>query len=284
MEMLLNVITDAENPILRNTLIAGFIASFCFGPVGSIIVTKRISYLIGAIAHTALGGIGMGVYLQQVHQVEWMGPYLGGIIFAVMSAILIGIIRIRFQEREDTLLGAIWSIGMALGLIFMAKTPGYIDPMSYLFGNILLISPQDLSSMALMGCIVIGLVSVFYHKIFAVAFDEEFSRIRGIHANIFYLAMLIISSICVVLLIKVVGIILVMALFTLPPALANFFSKKLWQMMIVSTLICILVTTGGTLISYQQDLPTGPVIILFASFLYILPMIGQKVFTYIRSN
>lgn len=274
---LLHAILSAENPILKNTLLAGIIASLCFGPVGSIIVTKRISSLIGAIAHTALGGIGMGVYLNQVHGIEWMGPYLGGIIFAILSALLIGIIRIRFQEREDTLLGAIWSIGMAIGLVFMAKTPGYVDPMSYLFGNILLISSNDLLGMALMGGLIIILIGLFYNKIFAVAFDEEFSKIRGIHANFFYLCMLIISSVCVVLLIKVVGIILVMALFTLPPALANFFSKKLWQMMIISTLLCMIVTTGGTLISFEKDLPTGPVIILLASFLYILPMLFSKI-------
>lgn len=284
MEQLFHAIIDAGNPILRNTLLAGLIASFSFGPVGSIIVTKRISYLIGAIAHSALGGIGIGVYLQQVHHVDWMGPYMGGVLFSILSALIIGLIRIRFEEREDTLLGAIWSIGMALGLIFMAKTPGYIDPMNYLFGNILLITSQDLITMGIMGAAVVILTSLFYNKLFAVAFDEEFSKIRGVHAGVFYIAMLIFSSICIVLLIKVVGIILVMALFTLPPAIANYFSRRLWQMMILSTILCIITTTFGTLISYQQDLPTGPVIILLASAVFLCCMTGQRFWHKIRGK
>lgn len=284
METILQLITDAGNPVLINTILAGLIASFSFGPVGSIIVTKRISYLIGAIAHSALGGIGIGIYLQQVHHIEWMGPYLGGVIFSILSAIIIGIIRMRYAEREDTLLGAIWSIGMALGLIFMAKTPGYIDPMNYLFGNILLITSSDLVIMGLTSIAVILLTSIFYNKLFAVAFDEEFSKIRGINADAFYIGMLVFSSLCIVLLIKVVGIILVMALFTIPPATANFFSRKLWQMMISSTIICMLTTIIGTLWSYYRDLPTGPMIILTASAAYLFCLVGRSVVGKTRAN
>ncbi|MCK5883382.1 MAG: metal ABC transporter permease [Bacteriovoracaceae bacterium] len=265
-----------ENPILLNTLLTGLLASLSFGTVGSIIVTKRISYLIGAIAHSALGGIGIGIYLNVVAKITWIGPYSGGLIFSVLCAIVIGIIRTHYRERLDTLLGAIWSFGMAVGLLFIAKTPGYIDPMNYLFGNILLITDLDLLYMGVLGLVIISLVAIFYNKIFAVSFDEEFSKIRGQNTNLLYISMLVISSIVIVLLIKVVGIILVMALFTLPPAIANFYTLRLWQMMIGSTIVCAFLTTVGTLLSYYQDLPTGPVIILTASIVYLIILISKK--------
>ncbi len=275
----LSSLLSGNNPILFNTLITGLLASLSFGTVGSIIVTKRISYLIGAIAHSALGGIGIGIYLNHVLHIDWIGPYSGGLIFSSISALIIGVIRTYYRERLDTLLGAIWSFGMAIGLLFMAKTPGYVDPMSYLFGNILLINKSDIISMAVLGISIIFLLSVFYNKIFAISFDEEFSKIRGLHTNLLYIGMLIVSSIVIVLLIKIVGIILVMALFTLPPAIANSFTKRLWQMMIGATVTCMVITTAGTLLSYNADLPTGPVIILMASIIYLLILILKKIRT-----
>jgi len=268
-----------KNPdiaFLRYALIAGILGSVSFGIVGTYVVTRRISYIAGAIAHSALGGIGAGLYLQMKVGIIWFTPLLGALVSAVASGLIIGLVSLYARQREDTVIGAIWAIGMAAGLLFLTKTPGYVEPMSYLFGNILMISKTELFQIALLDSVIIAIGALFYNKFLAVCFDEEFARLRGIRVGFFYLLLICLTAITVVLMVTVVGIVLVIALLTLPSAVAGLFSKYLWKMMIFSSLICMLFVAVGIGLSYIYDFPTGSNIILFAGAVYLVSVLVHR--------
>jgi zinc transport system permease protein len=260
---------------LRYALIAGLMGSVAFGTIGSYVVAKRITYIAGAIAHSALGGIGAGLYLQVKMGVTWFSPMLGAVLAALVAGFIIGLVNLYAHQREDTVIGAIWAIGMALGLLFISKTPGYIEPMSYLFGNILMISRADLLIIMSLDVVVILLAVLFYDRFLAVCFDEEFARLRGVPVGLFYLLLICLISLTVVLMVTVVGIVMVIALLTLPAAVAGLYSRVLWKMMIVSSLLCMAFTSFGLGFSYVYDLPTGSNIILVAGSVYILAVMGN---------
>jgi zinc transport system permease protein len=159
---------------------------------------------------------------------------------------------------------------MAIGLVFFAKTPGYIDPMSYLFGDILLISAHDVWLVLAMDAVVAALGLGFYPKLLALCFDEEFAALRGVRVKLLYLLLLCLIALTVVLLVRVVGIVLVIALLTLPAAVAGHFARQLWQMMAVAVLFCMAFVTAGIAVSYPCNLPSGPVIVLIAGAAYLL--------------
>ena len=260
---------------MRYALIAGMLGSIAFGIVGTYVVARRISYIAGAIAHSALGGIGAGLYLQIKLGIGWFTPMLGAVISALISGMIIGYVSLYARQREDTVIGAIWAIGMAAGLLFLTKAPGYIEPMSYLFGNILLISKNDLLIVGALDVVILILGALFYNKFLAVSFDEEFARLRGIRVGFYYLLLLCLTAFTVVLMVTIVGIVMVIALLTLPSAVAGLFCRRLWQMMIFSSLFCMLFTALGLGFSYIYDLPTGSNIILVAGAVYLLCVIGN---------
>lgn len=259
-----------EIPFLRLALIVGLLASIAFGIIGSYVVARRISYLAGAIAHSVLGGIGCALYLQKAKGYLWIEPIYGAVVAALLAALVIGLVSLHAKEREDTVIGAIWSIGMAVGLLFIAKTPGYVEPMSYLFGNILLLTKGDIWMVLGLDLIIVLTGLLFYHKLLAVCFDEEFARLRGIPVQIYYLILLGMTALTIVLLVRVVGIVMVVALLTLPAAVASYFVRSLWQMMLLATLLCMLFIGSGLSISFNADLPAGPSIIMVAGLVYIL--------------
>lgn len=273
MAELIGAIIKPEMPFLRYALLAGILSSFAFGMVGSFVVARRISYIAGAIAHSVLGGIGAGLFLQYKVGIAWFDPMIGAVIAALISAVVIGLVSMYARQREDTVIGSIWAIGMATGILLIAKTPGYIDPMSYLFGNILMISSRDLWIILGLDLLVMGVGIMFYYKFLALCFDEEFARLRGVKVTVYYLLMLCLVALTVVLLVMVVGIVMVIALLTIPAAVGGLFSRNLWQMMIFSTILCAIFTTFGIGFSYIYDLPGGATIILFAGAIYILLLI-----------
>jgi zinc transport system permease protein len=162
-----------------------------------------------------------------------------------------------------------------VGLIFIALTPGYIDPMSYLFGNILLVTRSDLWWVLALDLVVVSAGLLFYNKLLAVCFEEEFARLRGIRVEAYYLFLLVLTALTVVLLVRVVGIVMVIALLTLPAAVAGVLTRKLWQMMLVAIMACMLFIISGIGISYIHDIPSGPVIIILAGLAYIFVMLGS---------
>ena len=256
-------------PAMRYALVAGVLSSVALGIVGTYVITRRISYIAGAISHSVLGGIGAALYLKTVHGWTWCDPMYGAVAAAMVSALLIGTVSLYAKQREDTVIGAIWAVGMAIGLLFFAKTPGYADPMSYLFGNILMLTREDLWLVIALDAVVIGLGVAFYNKFLAVCFDQEFAQLRGVGVTLYYLLLLCLTALTIVLLMRVVGIVLVIAMLTLPAAVAGHFSRQLWQMMLFAVIGCMIFTVSGLALSYQYELPSGPVIIMVSALAYL---------------
>ena len=267
-------LADPDIPFLRYALLAGALASISLGIIGSYVVTRRISYLGGAISHCVLSGIGLGLFLQIVCGWTWCHPMYGAVVSALAAAVGIGLVSLYAHRREDTVIGALWAVGMAVGILLFAKTPGYTDPMSYLFGDILFISRRDLWAVAALDALVAGVGLAFYPKFQAVCFDQEFAELRGVRVTAYYLLLLCLTALTVVLLVRVVGIVMVVALLTLPAAVAGFFVRKLWQMMLLATLLCAALVAVGLGVSYRYELPTGPVIIVLAAAAYLAAILA----------
>ncbi len=261
----------STSSLLQNALLAGLIASVACGLVGSYVVTRRISYIAGGVAHCTLGGMGAARYLEVVHGWSWLSPLHGAIAAALIAALIIGWVSLKGRQREDTVISALWAIGMATGILFIARTPGYYeDLMSYLFGNILLVSRSNLVLIGVLDLLVVTIGLLFYNRFLAVCFDEEFARLRGVSVEFYYLLLLAMTALTVVVLTTVVGLVLVIALLTLPAAIAGHFVQRLWQMMVLATIISAVVTTAGLAISYTPELPTGATTIVLTGGLYLL--------------
>lgn len=257
------LIALGQHQFLQAALIAGLLASIGCGVVGAFVVVKRITFLAGGIAHSVLGGMGAALYFGH-------DPLAGALVAAVLSALIIGLVRLTWRAQEDTLIGALWAVGMAVGILFISKTPGYqTDLMSYLFGNILLVSNADLWLMVLLDALLLVVVWLFFPQLLAVSFDEEQALLRGVPVALFYLLLLVLVAVTVVLLIRVVGLILVIALLTLPAAIAGHYVHSLGRMMLVATLLGVAMTASGLALSYGPDLPVGPTIILLAGLMYL---------------
>jgi len=264
-----------EHAFLQYAVLTGLLASIACGVVGTYVVTRRITAIAGGIAHCVLGGMGAARYLQVVHGVSWAHPLFGAVFAALLAALVIGLVSLRARQREDTVIGAVWALGMAVGIIFITRTPGYNqDLMSYLFGNILMVSARDLWLVAALDVVVVGAALVFYNQLQAVCFDEEFARLRGLNADFYYFLLLGLTALTVVLLTTVVGIIMVIALLTLPVAVAGHFTRTLGRMMVLSAAFSALFTVAGIGLSYEPDLPAGATIIIFAGAVYLAVMVG----------
>ena len=255
---------------LQTALLAGLLASIGCGIMGSYVVVKRIGYMAGGISHSVLAGMGAALFFG-------FSPMLGALLAALAAALLIGWIKMRWQTQEDTLIGAMWAIGMAVGILFISRTPGYsTDLMSYLFGNILLVSTSQLWEMAALNILVTGMVLAFYRQFLAVSFDEEFARLRGVPVNFFYLLFLCLVALTVVLLVQVVGLILVIALLTLPAAIAGHYVHTLGRMMFLASILGMAFTSFGIWLSFVLDMPTGAIIILVAGGSFIVSAIFSQ--------
>ncbi|MFO7896964.1 MAG: metal ABC transporter permease [Candidatus Cloacimonadales bacterium] len=263
-------------PFLRYAFIAGLISSIPFGIIGTYVVVKRMSYIAGAVSHSALGGIGLALFLSSTYNLSFTTPMLGAAVFAIINGLIISYAIISGQGRVDTVIGAIWAIGMAIGLIFMAITPGYVDPMSYLFGNILLITQLDLTLILLLNIVVLLFSILFFNQLLAVSFDAEFAKIRGLNTALFQTMLILLISITVLLMITIVGIVMVIALLTIPPAVAGLFTRRIKSMILLSSLLCALFMTTGLFASYLLQLPTGSVTILLAGIVYLLSLGATK--------
>jgi zinc transport system permease protein len=274
-----NALTDPDMAFLRYALILSVIASIPLGAVGTMVVVRRISYLAAAIAHSVLGGIGVALYATEVLGWVWLTPALGSLLAAVLSAAIVGVVSIYARQREDAVIGAIWVTGMALGLICMHASPRYIDPMAYLFGDILLVGVFDIQLAAIVAIVIIGALVFGYRQIVAVCFDSEFAVIRGVRAQWVYLLLLQLAALSVVILVSLVGIVLVIALLTLPPAVASLRARSLWQMLLGSICLNLIFLLGGLFLSFYMDLPTGPVVIVLAAGVYLLSIALGLVFT-----
>ena len=252
---------------MRNALAAGLLASVICGIMGTLVVVNRIVFLSGGIAHAAYGGIGLSLFL------GW--PYMVGTIgFSLTAAMVMAAVSLKARHRADTIIGVIWAVGMAIGIILLDLTPGYnVDLMSYLFGSILAVPGSDLWVMLIVGMLITGFVICFYKDLLAISYDEEFARIRGVPIRMLYFALVGLLALTIVMVIQIVGLILVIALLTIPPFIVEKYSKSLLQMMVGSSLLGMVFTVSGLWLSYVFNLTSGACIILvsgIAFFLFLL--------------
>lgn len=275
---------DPTADFVRNAFLLGALASVAFGLVGTLVVARRLSYLAGAIAHASLGGIGAALYAQRVLLWPWVEAIHGAVLAAVLAGLLIAWVRQVAPDREDTLIGALWAVGMSMGLVFLAIIPGYADPMSFLVGDILLVSSTDLVRVGILDGVLIVLLLVFFPRLRAVCFDEEFAFLRGLRVNLYYLVLLVVIGLTVVLLLSVVGVVLVVAMLTLPAATAGRLTRSLAPMLgggIICAFFCL---WGGMAVSFVRDWPTGPTIVLLGGSLYLFVSLAHYTFVRWRSK
>jgi len=253
-----------EHEFLRIVALAALVAAISSGVVGTIVVTRRLTFLAGGIAHATIGGMGIA---------QWAGydPLGGAAIAAVLAALLIGLVAHGGTQREDMLIGAIWAIGMAIGLIAISRTPGYqSDLMSFLLGNLLMVTTAEIVLMSSLVVPVLVLLAVFWQPVVATLFDEEFARTRGLPTLAIQLGILIAIALVVVVLLRAVGLVLVMALLTLPTATAGLFVRTLRRLMLASAAAAVLAMWIGLEVALRTDAPAGASIVLSAAAGYML--------------
>lgn len=254
---------------MRHAVAASLLASVACGIIGTYVVVKRIGFISGGIAHTAFGGIGLGYYLG-------INPLLGVIPFSLFAALAIGLLSKKAKVAEDTAIGAFWAVGMAVGVIFIGLTPGYAPNLfSYLFGNILTVPPDDLWLIFFLDVLIVLLVWLFSKEFLAISVDEEYAEVSGVNTTGFYLLLLCLIALTVVILVRVVGIVMVIALLTIPAAIARTFSRSLPGMMALASLLSAFFSLAGLWLSWQLDIASGATIIVVAGVAFMLVETGK---------
>ena len=257
---------------IQNALAAGILASIICGIMGTLVVVNRIVFLSGGIAHAAYGGIGLASFYKL--------PYLPTTIgFSLVAAMLMATVSYTMKHRADTIIGVIWALGMAFGIILIDLTPGYnVDLMSYLFGSILAVPRSDLFLMVFICVSMILLVSYYYHDLLAMSYDEEFAKIRGVEVKMLYFGLIGLLAVAVVLVIQVVGLILIIALLTIPPFMVEKYAKSLFQMMVGSSLLGAAFTVTGLWFSYRYNLTSGASIIMVSGVAFLISLVFDKIY------
>lgn len=249
---------------MQNALIAAVLASIVTGIIGTIAIEKKLISMSGGIAHASFGGIGFG-YLAGFE------PIWGGLFFAVGSSILISRLSKNTKMKADTMTGILWSFGMALGILFIALAPGYMPDMtSYLFGDILSVSNNSLIFMAIFTVVITVTFLMLYNHLIIYLFDEEYARARGINTTLLEWIVYIMIPIGIIVLIKVVGIILTIALMTIPVSIAKLFCKSINRVIILSAILSAAFSIIGLVLSYYLNIPSGACIIIFSTLVYLI--------------
>ena len=251
---------------MRNALWAGLLTSVACGVIGTFVVVNRIVFLSGGIAHAAYGGIGLAFFFGLPFVVGTLG-------FALLVAMVMAAVTLKAKHRSDTIIGVLWAVGMALGVILLDLTPGYnVDLVSFLFGSILAVTTSDLWLMLVLNILILLTVGYFYHDFLALSYDEDFAKVRGVRVNLLYFLLLAMVALSVVMLIRIVGLILVIALLTIPPYIAEKHSASLRTMMFLSFLLSCFFAIAGLWISYLFNLTSGATIIMVAGVCFFISL------------
>lgn len=253
-----------------NLLFAAILCSVAAGITGTFIHIKRLSYISSGIAHGAIGGVGFAIFFS-------FSPVLGALIFAILSALIFSWIKFKLKENEDIIISIIWSLGMALGIILSYLTPGYnTDILSYLFGNILLVSQNDLLFLLLIDITVIISFYTFYWHFVYLSFDEEYTYLRGINIYFYYTFLLVLIALTIIILVQAVGLILVIALLSIPTSNARLFSHNLKKIIILSIIFCFFIILIGFIVSLYLNTPTGATIIVISCIVYLISYLFKR--------
>lgn len=265
--------TLLTNPFLYIALLAGLAASVIGGVIGSYVVVKRISFISGSISHAVLSGLGIAFWLQYRYQLSAFSPILGALCSAILAAIGIGIIHYKYREREDSLIAAMWSLGMAIGVIFISKTPGFnTELMNFLFGNILWVTQEELYLLGLLDIGIITLVCLFYRQFLVICFDEDQAALQGLWVPGYYLLLLILIAISILFLVQIVGTTLVITMLTIPATIANTFTRRLSRMMCLAVLLNMIFCVLGTGLAFYLNWPPGATIALVSGSGYLVSL------------
>lgn len=256
---------------MQHALLAGLLVSVICGIMGSLAVANRMVFLSGGIAHAAYGGIGLAFLLRL--------PYLLGTLgFALLAAIVMAAASMNVKHRADAVIGAVWAVGMAVGIVCIDLTSGYPgDLMSYLFGSILAVQQSDLWVMTAATLIIAAVAWFYYSDFLALSYDEEFARVRRVPVKRLYYLLVVLLALTVVLTIRLVGLILVIALLSIPPFIAEKFTRSLLQMMALSCALSAMFTMVGLTAAYYLNLTAGACIILVAGTGFFLSMAAERV-------
>ncbi len=270
----------SDNPFLITGLLAGLLASVSCGIIGPYVVARRIVFLAGSIAHMALGGIGGAVFLAHVYPeaFSWLHPLHGAVVAALVGAVTIGLMRGRAAERTDTLIGALWAIGMALGILLIKFTPGYQgELMSYLFGNITSVSRDEVLMVFVLDALVVAFVLLYYKRLLAICLDEQQAQLQGVPLVAINILLLSLVALTVICLIQIVGLILVIALLTLPAATVGHHFNRMAPIIFVSIALCALLTTVPRVAVYGTRISPESAIVLTAGAVYLCSMLVHTV-------
>lgn len=266
---------------IRNAVVAGLLAAVLCGVVGTFVVVKRLVFLAGGVAHAAFGGLGICYFLG-------VDPRLGAAGAAVVSALALanpGGAGGAGSRSHDARIGILWAVGMALGVVFIYKLPGYApNLMAYLFGNILTVRESDVLLTLGVTVVVAVLFLLFFKESVALAFDEEFAAVQGVPVRTARIVLMLLTALSVVFLLQLVGIVLVIALLTIPPVVALRFAGGFGAVVGLSIAIGVVMTQGGLALSYLYDLPSGPAIVLLGAALLALVDVGRRAFARRRSD
>lgn len=267
----------SKNPFLFLALFAGLAASFASGIIGSYVVVKRIVSISGSIAHSVLGGMGLFLWLRRTYGLDMLTPLYGALFAGLLSALIMGWIHLKYKEREDTVIAALWATGMSVGVIFIALTPGYnVELLNFLFGNILWVTHSDIRLLMALDLMIIGIVALFHKRFLAICFDEDQAALQGMSVKALYLLLLCLVAISVVLLIQVVGAILVIAMLAIPAAVAGSFTQRLSAMMFLAVILGCVFTSAGMYASYELNWPPGATISLLAACIYAMSLLRRR--------
>ena len=256
-----------EYQYLANALLAAIFAGITCGIVGTYVVARRMVFLCGGITHASFGGLGIALY-------SGVNPIGGALIFATLSAMGIEWASDKGKIREDSAIGIIWSIGMAIGALFMSLTPGYTsgDLAGYMFGSIVTVTSQDITALGIFTLLcVIGTI-LWWRPIMYLAFDRDFTASQGIASRVASYVLTVIVAITIVLAIRIMGIVLLLSLFTIPAVTANIISKSYAKITLLSAAIAVCGAVGGLVASYNWEIPPGTCII----FILTVALIAAK--------
>jgi zinc transport system permease protein len=272
-------------PFFQQMLLAGILASLACGIIGSLVVVKRSVFIAGGISHTTFGGIGFAYWLQTIG-LTWFDPLFGAIIFALGAALIMSVRSLRDRFREDSTIGMLWVLGMAAGIIFLQFVDPSVRPLSaeaILFGDILLVSNRDIFIILTLLGIIYAFGLVFFKDLKMLTFDEEYARISGVNTSLLNTLLMVLIALTVVILIKVVGVVLIIAMLTIPAATSNIYTKNLWSMMLLASILGVVLTTGGIFLSALTDLPPGAVIVMTMGSIFLISLLGKAIYSKVRS-
>lgn len=258
---------------MQYAILAGMLASIACGVMGTYVVVKRISLVSGGISHASLGGIGMALYFG-------IAPTAGALVFGLGAAVIIGFVSLHTREHEDTLIGALWAIGMAIGVIFIQLAERSAHSLEdFLFGSILDVTPAGLLGTAILDAVILAVVILLYKEFLAVSLDDEFARLRGVPVDFVYILLLCLVALAIVISIQIVGVIMVIALLSMPPAIARWLTHRLYVMMIAASLIGAAATLGGLLIAHYTGFAPGACIVLLTAAAYTAGLALRRTWT-----